>query len=412
MEKIIKEKLIERSIIPVTIEKLQIIENQMINCVCKIHKNNGLKGTGFFCNIPIKEKKITLPMLITNYHILNENDLKKGKSITISLNNEKEFKKITIDNIRKVYFSQDLDISFIEIFYDEDKINNKFFLEVDTEATNTENTFLNDKFKYSSLYTLNYQKEGKIVVSFGIISEIKNNDIYHSCNTDYGASGSPILSLNNNKVIGIHFGNNKEKPHNIGTFIKYAISKFYKNLNIQQNNYDKRIIKERSFFNNKNFEFKDKHIKINSNYLITDKNNNVLRPKIDKNKKNLDITISLNNKIQNNEQEKFLRKEKPIMHKNAIHNNKNIRPITPDFYPTHNYYFNYLKGNDNNNRKKEKNETNIPKNTLNTDKKNLESKNKIIMNNKNITYRIRLINTSSFNYLNKPYKINYPIYKK
>jgi len=58
--------------------------------------------------------------------------------------------------------------------------------------------------------------------------------IYHYCNTEYGASGSPILSLSNFKVIGVHYGGSKiiNSRLNFGTFMKYAINEFnnkYKN---------------------------------------------------------------------------------------------------------------------------------------------------------------------------------------
>ena len=50
--------------------------------------------------------------------------------------------------------------------------------------------------------------------------------INHYCNTKDGSSGSPILSLNNFKVIGVHYGGLNEKL-NFGTFIKCAINEFY-----------------------------------------------------------------------------------------------------------------------------------------------------------------------------------------
>ena len=58
--------------------------------------------------------------------------------------------------------------------------------------------------------------------------------INHYCNTEDGSSDSPILSLNNFKVIGVHYGCSKNKniKLNFGTIIKYAINRFtnkYKN---------------------------------------------------------------------------------------------------------------------------------------------------------------------------------------
>jgi hypothetical protein len=64
----------------------------MEKCVCKIYLGNGKigTGTGFFCEIPFHNK--FLPVLITNNHILDENDTKTGKIIKLSIydiNNKK-----------------------------------------------------------------------------------------------------------------------------------------------------------------------------------------------------------------------------------------------------------------------------------------------------------------------------------
>ena len=55
-----------------------------------------------------------LPVLITNNHILNENDIKNNKIINLRINNE--VRKIEIDNLRKKYTNPDenIDITIIE----------------------------------------------------------------------------------------------------------------------------------------------------------------------------------------------------------------------------------------------------------------------------------------------------------
>ena len=85
MEDSEKEKYINISPDPVSYKGTQNILDQMNNCVCRIY-NNG-NGTGFFTKIPYKSK--LLLVLITNNHIINENDIKNNKMITIYLNNDK-----------------------------------------------------------------------------------------------------------------------------------------------------------------------------------------------------------------------------------------------------------------------------------------------------------------------------------
>ena len=119
MSVVIQEKLIEDQPIPVSIEGTEIILDQMKKCVCKIYQN-GNKGTGFFCKIPFDNN--LLPVLITNNHVLNENDIKNNKKIELSINNV--VKEIKIDNSRKRYTNSDenIDITIIKIKPNKDKI--------------------------------------------------------------------------------------------------------------------------------------------------------------------------------------------------------------------------------------------------------------------------------------------------
>ena len=221
MEEKTNEIFLDNSINPISIESLKIIEEQMINSVCQIYKKTGEKGTGFFCKIPFEEGKF-LPMLITNNHILNQEDIKEGE-ISISWNNQLFLKKISFSPKRKKFTDKQLDITFIELLKSE--IKEFQFLELDKLIDTNEN-FLNEVYKNKSIYTPNYQSGENVLVSFGMISEIINNDINHSCNTQCGSSGSPIISLTTHKVIGIHCANYKNKSFNTGTFIKFGIIKF------------------------------------------------------------------------------------------------------------------------------------------------------------------------------------------
>ena len=71
-----QENKIVGSTDPVSIESTKRILNQLMNCICKI-KIKGKFGTGFFCNIP--DKNETIKVIMTNYHVLNENDLKENQ---------------------------------------------------------------------------------------------------------------------------------------------------------------------------------------------------------------------------------------------------------------------------------------------------------------------------------------------
>ena len=257
MSVVIQEKLIEDQPIPVSIEGTEMILDQMKKCVCKIYQN-GNKGTGFFCKIPFDNN--LLPVLITNNHVLNENDIKNNKKIELSINNV--VKEIKIDNSRKRYTNSDIniDITIIEIKPNKDGFYDYLNLDENDIYKNKRNIEL--EYKKKSIYVLHYPK-GKLNVSYGLINNIiDNKKISHYCRTEEGSSGSPILSLETFKVIGIHYGGDPNIKLNYGTFIKYAIDLFNNNYKNYKNEIN--IIYKTDKEGNENI-FGDKFVENNKN---------------------------------------------------------------------------------------------------------------------------------------------------
>ena len=225
-----KEKLINTSPEPVSFEGTKRILDQMNKCVCKIY-NKG-EGTGFFTKIPFNS--ILLPALITNNHVLGENDIKNNKVITLSLNyNNNNIKTIEINDDRKIYTNFELDITIIEIKENTDNLNNEY-IDLDDNIINyfqynkKKANYLNDIYSNKSIYILHYPKGNNIVVSYGQPPEFEESNLKYKCSTEYGSSGAPILLINNNKLIGIHSGFDKMAEYNIGTLIIYSIIEFQK----------------------------------------------------------------------------------------------------------------------------------------------------------------------------------------
>ena len=192
-----EEGKIDGSIEPITIKETKIILSQMKNCICKLKINNKI-GTGFFCKIPFKNNKM-MKVLMTNYHILNEIYYTQNKALYLNLNDEKELKVIDLTLERKRYFSKEYDLTLIEL--KDIDIDENNCLDLDDNLFRDK---INSYFKKKSVYILHYPFGKKAAVSYGFSIEIENSDIKHSCNTEHGSSGSPILNLSNNKVIGIH----------------------------------------------------------------------------------------------------------------------------------------------------------------------------------------------------------------
>ena len=199
--------------------KKKIISNQKEKSICKITINKESKGTGFgtgFLCIIGELKKIKC--LVTAYHVLDEEQLKIGKEIKITFNDDKNSKIIKMDGSRRIYANEKDDITIIEI-KDSDKMNNYDALEIDSNLYNNSNHFnFYDEYNNKIVYILHYPEGNFSAFSQNNIVDIdNNNNIYHRCATEVGSSGAPILNLDTLKVIGVHLGYdnfNKERFHN------------------------------------------------------------------------------------------------------------------------------------------------------------------------------------------------------
>ena len=224
MEEIIEEGEIKGSIDSVSKHQTETILKQMENSVCRIVSDKN--GTGFFCKIELNGKAI--PVLITNYHIINDEFFDKEKMIKIYF--RKDCIPIKLNKYRKIYSSnKDIyDIMIMKIDEEKDKIKNINYLEFDDCLLN-----LNSELAYedTSIYILHFPSGNEIKVSYGYgIKNKDENNIIHYCKTINGSSGSPILNLLTNKVIGIHKSfsksvkkNNQEECYNRGTLLKYPL---------------------------------------------------------------------------------------------------------------------------------------------------------------------------------------------
>ena len=227
-------------------EQTNKIINQLNTCVCKINKSNGDNATGFFCKIPFSYS--FLPVLITNNHVLNEEDIKINRIIKFSLKDGQIEKKLIINESRITFTNKDLDVTIIEIIPKIDGIND--FLEIDGTINELN---LKEKIK-DTIYILQYP-EGKTSYSYGVLKDESNSqDIFYSCSTSEGSSGAPILNLINNKIIGVHKGS--KASLNIGTLMKFIIDAFKKTYNINKAKFqmgEKEKESKIKYFNNKEY---------------------------------------------------------------------------------------------------------------------------------------------------------------
>ena len=201
---VIKEKSIKGQVEPFENNKFNFLSKEAKKSICKISNLNA-KGTGFFCTIPIKNKNINV--LVTNYHVLNENHLKEGIKISLEFANRAK-KEIEINLMREIFLNEKLDYTCIQIL-ESDGIS-KFF--------EINNNILDENINNSEIVLFQFPKQKEFSFSQGIIKRVCKNKIYHSAPTDLGSSGSPIILINDNfRICGLHFRVDKKENSNLAT---------------------------------------------------------------------------------------------------------------------------------------------------------------------------------------------------
>ena len=221
INKVIKPKVLKKKIITIPKPVQHFIYKQKEKCVCKIKSNNSF-GTGFFCNIPFQNNSKILPVLITNNHILGKNDITPESCINIGINDGLDENKIKIGNNRLTFTDPYYDVTIIEL-----KESDGLIIQM-LELDYTEYKIPLNEFKQLPIYIIHYPRSKNVCKSIGEINDISEIDltIKHTCSTAPGSSGSPIINLNNLKVLGIHKGSQINENFNLGTFIKGPIEKF------------------------------------------------------------------------------------------------------------------------------------------------------------------------------------------
>ena len=210
----------------IKLECAEKIIEQMKKNICKIILDQ-IQGTGFFCKIPFPDHNKMLPVLITSSHVINEEFLnKEDEKIALEIKADPNIKELNLKD-RIKYANKKYDTTIIEI-KPEDNISD--FLELDDiivdDIISDKNK--NEVFIEENIYILEYVK-GELNYSTGILSNTDENNkvlLRHTCGTGIGSTGSPILNVKTNRVIGIHLSKVMNKSYGLGTFLNYLLKEF------------------------------------------------------------------------------------------------------------------------------------------------------------------------------------------
>jgi len=246
-ENIVKEISIKKHGGPIHKTEINKLFIKGMQTMCKILVKKGNysgNGTGFFCKI--RHPNINLgTVLLTNNHVLDSDFLKEGNIIEYEYNNN-IIKNLNLTKERRFYTNKELDYTCIEIF-ESDNIDN--FFEIDENIINEDY----ESLKNSEIFILQYPKGDEISFSQGQILNINEKIIIHSASTEEGSSGSPIILRNNQynyKIMGVHFGGNKDRNQNYAcpfSQIIYDLKAKVNNLAFSDNF---QTISSKEYFNN------------------------------------------------------------------------------------------------------------------------------------------------------------------
>ena len=120
MEENVEEGQIRGSIDIISIDKINLLSEQMKKCICKIDGDK--KGTGFFCKINYENKLI--PVLMTNYHVVNTDYLERENNLIVSTNEKRFVINISNNNILYSSTNREYDLMIIRLNESQDEINN------------------------------------------------------------------------------------------------------------------------------------------------------------------------------------------------------------------------------------------------------------------------------------------------
>ena len=104
MEDRIEEGLHQGAEKAIPLDKADYKYKSKENCICRI--NGNLKGTGFFCKVKVGGE--LTPVLITNYHVVNDDFMNQNTKLTFYVKDDVKdvLHSINIDKDSKIYSSK------------------------------------------------------------------------------------------------------------------------------------------------------------------------------------------------------------------------------------------------------------------------------------------------------------------
>ena len=287
----------------ISLDTLNIVSKSICKLICKNNKEEWT-GTGFFMSIKF-ENEALINCLITNYHVINN----QKTHIKLQIGDNKKVFNIGKKRYTK-YIEKPIDITLIEILNEDEFIKDVNFLSYDLN-------YIKNGYNYylgKEIFILQHPYGEDMYSAIGKIINIKDYEFEHNAGTCPGSSGSAVIQVENNCVIGIHRGVKNKNGNKSGSFIGKLFEKIIKDKLLQ-----KRIKNMKTQINIKEsneIENEEPQKIINNSQSLSLQNGNEINNKKTtyKNvltlkyivKKDQDIAFLFSEKFVNNNKDKFV----------------------------------------------------------------------------------------------------------
>ena len=201
---------------PFSEKVIQVLNKRIKKCIFKLDDENE-NIVGFFCSIPYNKERLTV--LITNDEKIDKNYIINNPIIRIIIEGKKT--NLMINDGRRYLVNEKYKTTIIEIIPQKDNIYQ--MLEFDQNMFNEQP---NLSYINSYIIVFDYLSKSKISMSCGLINRIDNYIIHHNCN--YFNSGSPILNILSNRVIGLNINNSHNLEEINSIHLKEPINEYMK----------------------------------------------------------------------------------------------------------------------------------------------------------------------------------------
>ena len=202
--------------------------NRWAQASCKIILGPYSWGSGFFVVFKIHENN--LYGVMTNNHVLEENRLEDGKNVQLCLHNDETI-TVQLSQAGIRFTCPLLDVTFIELKEADVNLTTGHHVQFLQVCSSHELTPPGTAIAIMQ-YPKKNQNSPELTYAQGSVYALWGTCILHNASTNYGSSGSGIVSMHSGEVVAIHCARRSDKKVNVGVRAPVTIQAIEKVINL------------------------------------------------------------------------------------------------------------------------------------------------------------------------------------